>query len=506
MQLIHRAGTWPERIAIVDEDGSHTYGELLNASAYVAGALLQGKKDLDGARVAFLVPPGFHFVASLWGILRAGGIAVPLCLSHPAPELEHVLVDANPIAALAGGSFAERLRPLVAARSCPLLNPEEVAGPSVATGFSPSDLPEISLERSATILYTSGTTGKPKGVVATHGNIQAQLETLTEAWGWSQDDHILNVLPLHHVHGLINVLGCALWSGATWETLPRFDAAEVWKRFEERPLTLFMAVPTVYHRLIRFWEDQPEERREELSTAASRLRLMVSGSAALPIQTLERWRGITGHLLLERYGMTEIGMALSNPLRGTREPGRVGRPLPSVQLRVVDPAGAALPPGESGELQVQGPSVFHEYWRRPQATAEAFTADGWFRTGDTVCLEPGADGLRSYRILGRSSVDILKTGGYKVSALEIEAVLRDHPAIHDCAVVGLPDPEWGQTIAAATILESGVQLSAEELRDWARARLAPYKLPRQLLVLDDLPRNALGKVQKPRLVALFSAS
>ena len=203
-------------------------------------------------------------------------------------------------------------------------------------------------------------------------------------------------------------------------------------------------------------------------------------------------------MLLERYGMTEIGMALSNPLRGRRRPGFVGVPLPGVAVRLVDEQGREVPPGTPGEIEVEGPSVFREYWRRPEATQAAFR-DGWFRTGDIAVVEEGY-----YRILGRSSVDILKTGGYKVSALEIEEAVREHPAVREVAVVGLPDPEWGERIGAALVLAPGEGLTLEELRRWAGDRLAPYKLPTRLLALKELPRNAMGKVTKPDLVRLFS--
>jgi malonyl-CoA/methylmalonyl-CoA synthetase len=224
---------------------------------------------------------------------------------------------------------------------------------------------------------------------------------------------------------------------------------------------------------------------------------MMSGSAALPVQTLERWRAITGHTLLERYGMTELGMALSNPLTGERRPGFVGTPLPGVEVRLVDDAGVPVPEGTPGELEVRGPNVFLEYWQRPAETAQAFR-DGWFRTGDVAVVERGA-----YRLLGRTSVDIIKTGGYKVSALEIEEVLRTHPAIGECAVVGVRDDEWGERVSAAVELRPDATLSLEELQRWAKSLLAPYKVPRALRPVASLPRNAMGKVVKPEVVALF---
>jgi len=359
-------------------------------------------------------------------------------------------------------------------------------------------LPALSADRRAMILYTSGTTSRPKGVVSTHGNIQAQVTTLVGAWGWQQTDHILLVLPLHHVHGIINVLTCALWSGAKVTIHPSFDAEAVWDAIAGGQLTLFMAVPTIYSRLIAAWKSSPPYRQAALSAGCHKLRLMVSGSAALPVSVLEEWQKISGHVLLERYGMTEIGMALSNPLHGQRLPGFVGAPLPGVGLRLVDEQGQEVAPGTPGEIEVRGPSVFREYWRRPEATAAAFR-DGWFRTGDIAVVENG-----SYRILGRSSVDIIKTGGYKVSALEIEEVLREHPSIREVAIVGLPDPEWGERIGAALVLTPEEMLTLEALRRWASDRLAPYKLPTRLLTLDQLPRNAMGKVTKPDVVRLFT--
>jgi malonyl-CoA/methylmalonyl-CoA synthetase len=360
-----------------------------------------------------------------------------------------------------------------------------------------SALPEVGAARRAMILYTSGTTGKPKGVVSTHANLCAQVTSLVAAWDWRADDRILLVLPLHHVHGIVNVLSCALWSGACCDMLPKFDAGETWQRIARGDLTLFMAVPTIYHKLIAAWDGAPPERRREWSAGCGRMRLMVSGSAALPVRTLERWREISGHTLLERYGMTEFAMALSNPLIGERRPGFVGTSLPGVEVRLVDADGTPVGPGTPGELEVRGSGVFLEYWRRPEATAAAFRS-GWFRTGDVAVLENG-----SYRILGRSSVDIIKTGGYKISALEIEEVLRTHAAVADCAVVGVEDVEWGERVCVAVELVPASQLTLPELQAWAKQRLAPYKVPRALSVVDALPRNALGKVVKPEVGKLF---
>ncbi|GAB4447206.1 MAG: acyl-CoA synthetase [Anaerolineae bacterium] len=494
--LIDRAAQYSGRIAIIDDTGEYPYHRLLSESGCVARHLLNGAADLREARVAFLAPPGFDYARVQWGIWRAGGIAVPLAVSHPPPELEYVIADSGAAVVVAHPDFADRLRPIAAAQGRRFLLTDELTGPPAEA------LPDVSPARRAMIVYTSGTTGKPKGVVTTHFNIQAMVTTLVQAWGWQPDDHILHVLPLHHVHGIVNVLTCALWSGAVCEFLPKFQPDAVWARFIERPLTLFMAVPTIYARLIAAWQAAPPEAQAQLSAACRKLRLMVSGSAALPVSVLEQWRHISGHTLLERYGMTEIGMALSNPLHGERRPGFVGAPLPGVSLRLVNEQGQVINTDDiPGEIQVQGPMVFKEYWQRPQATHAAFAA-GWFRTGDTALRNRG-----SYRILGRNSVDIIKTAGYKVSALEIEETLRQHPAIGECAVIGVPDADLGQRVCAAIVAAPGAPPPGfDSLRDWAAARLAPYKVPRQFALLDALPRNAMGKVTKPALHPLFEAS
>jgi malonyl-CoA/methylmalonyl-CoA synthetase len=498
LPLIERAVDFGTRTAIIDPTGTYSYADLLEASRRVAARLLDGGEDLREARIAFLVTPGFAYVATQWGIWRAGGIAVPLGLAHPTPELEYVLDDTGASHVLADAALLERVRLLAEGRGLPLYELGEVLP---ATGEEDeSALPAVESDRRAMILYTSGTTSKPKGVVTTHAMIQAQIETLMKAWGWTANDRILHVLPLHHVHGIINVLSCALWSGAVCEMPPKFDAEAVWSRLASGELTLFMAVPTIYAKLIAHWQQASTEEQQAMSAGCRTMRLMVSGSAALPVSTLQTWRNISGHTLLERYGMTEIGMALSNPLRGQRVPGCVGTPLPGMEVRRVDDQGNPAADDVPAELQVHGPTVFREYWNKPQATREAFI-DGWFRTGDITVVEGGV-----YRILGRSSVDIIKSGGYKVSALEVEEVLRRHEAIAECAVVGVEDEEWGQRIAACVVLRRGASLDLPSLRAWSKERLAAYKSPSLLLVVDDLPRNAMGKVQKPAVATLFASS
>lgn len=493
LPLFARACDHAGRIAVVAPEGVFTYRDLLEASGAAANRLLAGREDLQEARVCFLVPPGWDYVAVQWAVWRSGGIAVPLATSHPAAELAYVLDDAEPEVVVAHPSLAARIAAVAAERGL-----EVVETPALIEEGPVASLPVLSPGRRAMMLYTSGTTGRPKGVVTTHANNEAQVRSLVEAWGWREGDHILLTLPLHHVHGIVNVLTCVLWSGAVCQILAKFEPVETWERIARGDLTLYMAVPTLYGRLIAAWEAADAPTRERWSAAARGLRLMVSGSAALPVPTLERWEEITGQRLLERYGMTEIGMGISNPLHGERRPGHVGQPLPGVEVRLVDEAGAPVAEGTSGQIEVRGPGVFGEYWRRAEATAEAFTPDGWFRTGDRAVMVDG-----SYRILGRESVDILKTGGEKVSALEIEDELRNHPGVGDCAVVGVPDPDWGERVCAAVVARPGASPTPEELRSFVKERLAPYKVPKEVRVVGELPRNAMGKVTKPDVKKLF---
>ncbi len=482
-----------ERRAIIVSDGLFTYRHLLDASSKAASCLLDGADDLKEMRVAFLIPPGFQYAAVQWGIWRAGGIAVPLCVFHPQPELEYVIEDSDAAIVISHPDFEKKLRPIAETKNRRFLLTTD------ALNTEPASLPNIGVSRRAMILYTSGSTGKPKGVVTTHKNIEAQAMSLISAWEWTSEDYILNVLPLHHIHGIINVLTCALRTGAVCEIFPRFDAGEVWARIMKGNLTLFMAVPTIYVKLITFWETASPGHQEAMSAACSKMRLMVSGSAAAPVSVIEKWKIISGQVLLERYGMTETGMILSNPLHGKRVPGYVGMPLPNMKVRLVDENGKLVKPGIPGEIQVKGPAVFSEYWRNPEATKDSFN-EGWFCTGDVSVIENG-----NFRILGRKSVDIIKTGGYKVSALEIEEVLRSHPDIKDCAVVGIEDPEWGERVSAALVLKDGSDLTLDILRKWAKERLAVYKIPTRMCIFDDLPRNNMGKVTKPKIVQLFKA-
>lgn len=493
LPIIERAMQHGERTAVHSTTSTRTYSNLIAASAAVATKLLDETDDLHEARIAYLIPAGERYIGTQWGIWRAGGIAVPLSQSATEQELEYTLTDSQASAVIVSGELADKVTSLCRRNGIEILSVDDLSSAAVAT------LPEVSTQRRAMILYTSGTTSKPKGVVTTHACIQAQIESLIEAWHWQQDDRIPLFLPLHHIHGIINIMSCALWSGAEIEAFPRFDLDAVLSRVADQAYTVFMAVPTIYVKLIERLESLDAAEREPVVQGFGQMRLMISGSAALPASVHEKWTELTHQKLLERYGMTEIGMALSNPYQEERRPGAVGQPLPGVDIRLQSESGQTISDdGTAGEIQVRGPNVFGEYWNRLQATRDSFT-NGWFRTGDIAVIENGY-----YRIMGRSSVDIIKSGGYKLSALEIEATLLDHPAIAQCAVVGVPDETWGETVAAAVVLERNKSLDLISLQTWCEARISPYKIPRQLLTVDELPRNAMGKIKKPAVTQLFA--
>lgn len=496
IELIRRAGDYGNSPAMLSGGDTHSYADLIAASARVATTLLDGAEDLLEARIAFLIPGSFEYAAVQWGVWRAGGVAVPVSVSATEPELEHVLTDAEASVALAPRRLIERIEPLCRRSGIRLHTVEDVVQGVLEA--EPGALPHIPPERRALILYTSGTTSKPKGVVTTHSNIEAQIRSLVEAWGWRSDDRIPLFLPLHHVHGIVNVLSCALWSGALVEIFQTFDMDSILQRVGEKAYTVFMAVPTIYVKLIHAFEAASPAQVGEWAEGFKNMRLMISGSAALPASIHNQWTELTGQKLLERYGMTEIGMGISNPLHGERRPGAVGQALPGVDVRLVSELGEVIEDdNEPGEIQIRGPNVFGEYWRKPDVTEESFV-DRWFRTGDMAVMENGY-----YRILGRLSVDIIKSGGEKISALEIEDALRQHPAISECAVVGVEDDMWGEAVAAAVMTTAGSSLSLAELREWASDRLSNYKIPKKMKVVPDFPRNAMGKVMKPALKELF---
>uniref|UniRef100_A0A8B9PZW1 Acyl-CoA synthetase family member 3 n=2 Tax=Apteryx TaxID=8821 RepID=A0A8B9PZW1_APTOW len=492
-----RALAFGDKIAIIDQNGEHTYRDLfsqsLRLSQEICRVLKCSSRDLKEERISFLCPNDSSYVVAQWASWMSGGIAVPLYKKHPVQELEYVIQDSQSALVIVAEEYVEKMAPSAAKLGVPVLPLLRSHSDGSASHTALEEVPLTTNSswkgRGAMIIYTSGTTGRPKGVLSTHENVQAVTTGLIDKWEWKKEDVILHVLPLHHVHGVINKLLCPLWVGATCIMLPEFSAQMVWKKFlsSQAPrISVFMAVPTIYAKLIEYYDkhfSQPQVQDFVRAFCQDNIRLMVSGSAALPVPVLEKWKNITGHTLLERYGMTEIGMALSNPLHGVRVPGSVGTPLPGVEVRIAteilksgihsysihaqgDENSTQVTPGlegQEGELFVKGPSVFREYWNRPKETKDAFTPDGWFKTGDTAAYKDGV-----YWIKGRTSVDIIKNGGFKISALEVERHLLAHPHITDVAVIGPPDMVWGQRVSAVVQLRKGEMLSVKDLKDWAR--------------------------------------
>jgi malonyl-CoA/methylmalonyl-CoA synthetase len=479
-----------DKIAVIASGKYFSYKTLLHASQQFATHLLDGSNDLEGARVAFMVDPGFDYVKVQWGIWQAGAVAVPLCITHPLPSLQYVLEDTGATILVISPQYHDLLAAYALEHSIRFIVVDSVPETAIAV------MPNIDPQRNAMILYTSGTTSKPKGVVTIHANIVAQINAITSAWQYAPTDHALCVLPLHHVHGIINVVSATLSVGGTVEFITSFSVDDIFSLFLKGDINVFMAVPTIYFKLIAAIELLDVEARQQLKNAMKKFRLMVCGSAALPVSVMEKWEQVSGHVLLERYGMTEIGMGISNPYTGLRKPGSIGMPLPGVSVRLVDENMQPITNGEAGEIQIKGENVFKEYWNKPEATAKEFTPDGWFKTGDVAVMEEGY-----YRILGRSSVDIIKSGGYKLSALEIEEVLRTHDLVDDCAVVGIADEEWGELVVAAIVAKPG--LDEHQLNQWMRTQMATYKTPRKYLMVKELPRNAMGKVVKNEVKTMF---
>ncbi|XP_034019279.1 malonate--CoA ligase ACSF3, mitochondrial [Thalassophryne amazonica] len=516
-----RAPAFGDKVAVVDSSGSHSYKQLYYSSLGLAGKISSAVTSeiggLEGKRISFLCGNDASYTVAQWAAWMSGGTAVPLYHKHPVSELEYIISDSQTSLLVAGYPYAQTLEPLAQKFGCPCITLPPTSKLGTLQGTEDQER-EITVkdwaERPAMILYSSGTTGRPKGVVHTHRSIQAMVQSLVSEWAWSGDDVILHTLPLHHVHGIINKLLCPLWVGATCIMVPQFEPQKIWEMLlsSNTPMVnVFMAVPTIYSKLIQHYDQHFTGLHVKdfiRAVCKERIRLMVSGSAALPLPTLQRWKEITGHTLLERYGMTEIGMALSNPLKGPRVPGAVGLPLPGVKVRIVMNNAASTViaegnhretkvhpglEGKEGELLVQGPSVCKEYWNKPQETREAFTADGWFKTGDTAVYKNGV-----YWILGRSSIDIIKSGGYKISALEVERHLMAHP-----------DIEGERCCAVKVIVERGRGLYTfpyffhKYLGCFCRDHMAPYCIPTGLVLVDKMPRNHMGKVNKKDLLQRF---
>ncbi|HEY8526297.1 MAG TPA: acyl-CoA synthetase [Acidimicrobiales bacterium] len=453
-----------------------TAGELEERTRRRAGQLAALGVG-PGDRVLSCLPSSLELVEWHVGALRLGAVAVPANPAYRERELAHVVADAEPAAVLVPD--AER-----ATWAAPAHPGATVVGPDTPRP-DPADVPldRAGPDAPALLPYTSGTTGAPKGALLTHANLLAGVRALVAAWRWSPDDVLVLALPLFHMHGLGVGLHGTLTAGAAAVLQPSFDAAAVLDAVAEHRATLFFGVPTMYARLVA----------ADGAVALGVLRLCVSGSAPLPSDLHRRVEEVSGQRVLERYGMTETLMNLSNPYDGERRPGTVGLPLPGVEVRLSE--------GDHGEIELRGPNVFAGYWRRPEATAEAFTADGWFRTGDLA--EVDADGY--HRIVGRSK-ELIISGGYNVYPREVEEALAELPGVREAAVVGTPSPEWGEVVTAFVVREPGPAggggdgpVDAAAIERWCAERLAPYKRPRLIRFVESLPRNALGKVLRDQL-------
>ncbi|KIX95911.1 uncharacterized protein Z520_08166 [Fonsecaea multimorphosa CBS 102226] len=547
----------PKSPAIIHSASDRTfcYGSLLHDVAAAKDNLtaLAGGRSLVGERIAFLAENGYDYVVTFLSILSHDAIALPLAHTHPSSELRYILENSEAALFLSTEKFQEKAKEVVKEG----LNHVPKLGilSKIETGALSAENVQISsksIEHGGFMLYTSGTTSRPKGVVLSVANMVAQSSSLIAAWKYSSSDLLLHVLPLHHIHGTINALFTPLMAGSAIEFAYPFNADTVWKRLaapflpnsspplpdqKKRPITFLTCVPTIYNRLLATHSSLSPEMQTATRTAISPgyLRLNISGSAALPTPVKQAWTELSGgNVLLERYGMTEVGMALSCGLAfEDRVDGSVGWPLPGVEIRLVDTeTGSVIKAGQEldkdgqpqeGEIQLRGPTVFKEYFRNPSATAAEFveSEDGkgdWFKTGDVAVrqLVPGTGKSEQspwargpmYFIRGRKSVDIIKTGGEKVSALEVERELLSLPEIAEAAVVGIANEQWGQKVAAVVVLSDkgksggrgGKQWGVMDMRRALKDKLVNYKIPQELKVVESIPRNAMGKINKKMLV------
>ncbi|CAB4272583.1 unnamed protein product [Prunus armeniaca] len=535
VKVTNQGSATHDSVAIRSDHKSYSYNQLISFASSISGLLSsrhlnatseaikhespsaaidcgRGQGHLGGARIGIVAKPSAEFVAGILGTWLSGGVAVPLALSYPEAELLHVMNDSD-VSMILSTEDHQQLMENVAAKCAaqvslippiPSSSSEKSANGNLQAGEIDADRifhrnKKQSSEDPALIIYTSGTTGKPKGVVHTHKSISAQVPRLSPLF-----------FPRMALFGCMSLAQLLIV-----EFMPKFSVRGIWQRWRESypingtkaadGITVFTGVPTMYTRLIQAHEAMDPELKAASAYAARQLRLMMCGSSALPQPVMHKWESITGHRLLERYGMTEFVMAISNPLRGERKAGTVGKPFPGVEVRIVAEDDSGSDSIGVGELCVRSPSVFKEYWKLPEVTKESFTSDGFFRTGDAGTVDE--DGY--YIILGRTSADIMKVGGYKLSALEIESVLLQHPAVEECCVLGLPDENYGEIVCAIIVPEVEAKrkqkeelrpaISLEDLSAWAKDKLAPYKIPTRLLLWDSLPRNAMGKAKRKEL-------
>ena len=478
---------------LITEDGRGvTYAEADEASSRMANSLLQlGAKP--GDRVTVQVEKSAENLFLYLGCLRAGLVYHPLNTAYKASELAYFLGDAEPTIVICASDALSTIESVLPPKGVKAVLTLDADGSGslmkqAAAANTEADVAHCKGTDMAALLYSSGTTGQPKGIMLSHDNLRTNTESLVEIWGFSTSDRLLHALPIYHVHGLFTAVGCVMMSGASMVWHSSFNDRAAIAALPE--CTTMMGVPTFYTRLLANPDFGPQ--------CCANMRLFISGSAPLLAETFVEFQQRSGHTILERYGMTETGMNTSNPLQGERRAGTVGLPLPGVKVRVVDEAGEAVAGGETGNLQVKGPNVFPGYWHMPGKTAEDFTADGFFNTGDKACI--AADGYVS--IVGRAK-DMIITGGLNVYPKEIELVIDDMPGIKESAVIGIPHADFGEAVIAV-IVPDGSAPRAEDIIAHCKAQLANFKIPKRVEVIDALPRNAMGKVQKNLLREQYS--
>jgi malonyl-CoA/methylmalonyl-CoA synthetase len=483
----------PERLCVEIVDGRRlSYGDLFAESGRMANALVAlGVRP--GDRVAVQVEKSVEAAMLAFACVRAGAVLLPLNTAYTLAELEYFIGDAEP--ALVVG--APERRSEVAARMTSVrvesLGADGRSGSLLdlaALQAAEFDDAPVADDDLAAVLYTSGTTGRSKGAMLTHWNLASNALTLKDAWRFTKDDVLLHALPIYHTHGLFVAVNTVLAAGAAMLWAPGFHPKQAALNFARS--TVFMGVPTYYTRLL----DEPSLDR----AAVANMRLFVSGSATLLAETHRQWRARTGHEILERYGMTETNMITSNPYDGPRIPGSVGPALPGVQVRIADPeTGAVLPRGEVGVIEVKGPNVFKGYWRMPEKTAQEFRADGFFITGDLGTMDEAG-----YVTISGRGKDLIITGGLNVYPKEVESEIDALAGVVESAVIGVPHPDFGEGVTAVVVCNPGAALGEAAVIDALRVRLAAFKLPKRVLFETELPRNAMGKVQKARLRERFA--
>ncbi len=482
--FVRNAQRAPERLCLRFEGEEISYHRM-RGRAENFGAALAAWGLRAGERVALFLGNHPDLLAAYLGTHLAGGVVVPVNTQYRRGELGHIFGDSGVRLCLTD----EERKPELDRAELPELESVIQTGPELEDFLGSGGAVSAEMPRGedlAVIAYTSGTTGRSKGAMLLHSNLVANAEAVCTAWHWTAEDILLLALPLFHTHGLMVGAHGTFYTGASAELHRRFDAARVYDALLDGRVTMFFGVPTMYTRLLREAAGRGERPRP--------IRLYVSGSAPLSPQAFDEFERRFGERILERYGMTETIMNLTNPYEGERRPGTVGRPFPGQEARVVDvKTREPLPDGEIGEIEVRGPHVFPGYWRRPDATEESFDEDDWFATGDLGCV--GEDGY--FTISGRAK-ELIISGGYNVYPREVEEVIEGCPGVSEVAVVGLPDPEFGERVVAAVVREDP-DLTAEKVTGFCREDLAGYKKPRQVVFVEELPRNALGKVLKHKV-------